>query len=57
MYRFATKERYDGEWKEDCKHGKGRVAVTVGAIFYNEGEAYEGDWKYDRPEGIGNVSL
>lgn len=24
IYRFTTGERYDGEWKEDCKHGKGK---------------------------------
>ena len=31
---------YDGEWKDDKKHGKGR-------LFYSNGNVYEGQFKRD----------
>ena len=39
---------YEGEWREDVKHGKGRVGLTSGAVF-------EGEWKEDVVEGWGRV--
>ena len=33
--------RYEGDWKNDKKQGKG-------IIFYNNGSRYEGDWKNDK---------
>ena len=43
---FRDGNKYDGEWKNGLKHGKG---------IYNwaNGDQYEGDWRYNHFEGIG----
>ena len=40
-------DRYEGDWKNDKREGKG--------IHYwnNRGDRYEGDWKNDAKEGKG----
>ena len=38
--------KYEGEWKKDQQHGKGK--------FYGpEGEIYEGDWQHNMKHGEG----
>lgn len=48
MQTFGDKEKYDGEWKNDKKSGKG---------VYTHGpkERYEGDWDNDMKNGHGKV--
>lgn len=38
--------KYEGEWKEGTKHGKGK-------IIYKSGAWYEGDWVEDLISGDG----
>jgi len=40
---------YDGEWKEDMKHGKGKM-------IYKNGNVYEGEWYKDHKKGILSVA-
>ena len=39
-------EKYDGEWKDNMKHGKG-------TYFYASGASYTGDWQDDVMHGKG----
>ena len=49
--------RYDGEWKDNKAHGKGK-------FWYMDGDIYEGEWKDDkvkiffifRPTALGYTS-
>jgi hypothetical protein len=45
---WTTGERYQGEWRENKKHGKGTV-------IYKNGDKYEGDWAYDLRHGLGTL--
>ena len=38
--------KYNGEWKNGLKHGKGKY-------HWANGDQYEGDWRYDNFEGVG----
>eukprot|EP00727_Mastigamoeba_balamuthi_P009790 m51a1_g5433 putative morn repeat-containing protein 2 (159) ;mRNA; f:162289-163103 len=43
-------EWYEGEWREDTMHGKGR-------FHYPDGSEYEGDWNAGKYEGIGKYTF
>ena len=38
--------KYDGDWKDDVRHGKG-------TFEYTNGDKYEGDWADDIQHGKG----
>lgn len=38
--------KYDGDWKDDVRHGKG-------VFEYTNGDKYEGDWADDIQHGKG----
>ena len=40
---------YEGEWKDDKKHGQGKVT-------YSDGAVYEGEWKDGERHGQGKVT-
>jgi hypothetical protein len=41
---------YEGYWKDDLRHGKGKMVWSPGASLE---ESYEGDWENDQKHGIG----
>jgi hypothetical protein len=43
---YEEGSKYDGEWKDDKKHGKG-------VYVYEEGSKYDGEWKDDKKHGKG----
>ena len=46
---FADGERYEGQWKNNMKHGQG--------IFtFADGNVYEGEYKHGRREGQGRFT-
>lgn len=45
---WTTGERYQGEWRDNKKHGKGTV-------IYKNGDKYEGDWENDVRHGLGTL--
>jgi len=47
QYYYLNGDMYDGEWKNDKKHGEGKYK------FYNKGDRYEGQWREDRIDGKG----
>ena len=53
-YKYSTGEMYEGDWKNDNKHGKGTIIFIIGKITYNDGESYDGDWLDDKKHGHGN---
>src|SRR5689334_13036979 len=44
---YINGERYDGDWKNNRKDGKGIM------IFLN-GDKYDGEWKNDKMHGVGS---
>ena len=45
MY-YNNGDKYDGEWKNDLREGKG-------IMKYNNGDIYDGYWKNDKKDGKG----
>jgi len=45
LMKYTDGSSYDGDWKDDKRHGSGKLQSTVGV--------YEGDWKADCREGKG----
>ena len=43
---MANGNKYDGDWKDDKKHGKG-------VYNFNNGDEYDGDWKDGKVHGKG----
>lgn len=53
-FTYATKEKYEGDWKNDKKNGKGtRSCKKIGVFTYENGDKYDGDWVNDKMEGQG----
>ena len=48
IFTFVYGDIYEGEWKENEKHGHGRIT-------YANGSAYEGEWKNDKKHGYGKT--
>ena len=57
---------YEGEWKDNEKHGKGKKSdllndlliltlfnTLIGKYFVNDGGRYEGEWEDDNRHGQG----
>lgn len=44
MYSYANADRYEGEFKDDMKNGKGKY-------FYFDGAIKEGTWENDKYVG------
>lgn len=41
---WEDKSKYEGEWKDGMRHGKG-------TFYYTNGDKYVGDWKDDVQDG------
>lgn len=46
----ADGNMYEGEWKDDCKEGKGVFVST-------NGDKYEGDWVNNEKSGKGSFCI
>jgi len=56
VFNYYNGDRYEGEWKEDKKDGKGSVVYwIVGTYYYVNGDVHEGDWKNGVLEGHGRI--
>ena len=45
---YANNDKYEGEWRDDQKCGKG-------IMTYSNKEKYEGQWENDMKNGPGNL--
>lgn len=50
MIAFSNGSKYEGEWVQDKREGKGKFT-------WNNGDTYEGDFKDDRRTGTGILIL
>jgi hypothetical protein len=50
-YYYADGDKYEGEWKEDKRHGKG--VVTYAGQNGTISEKYDGDWVDGKMHGFG----
>lgn len=41
VYSFPSGEKYEGQYKQDLRHGKGKYT-------YKNGATYDGDWRSNR---------
>lgn len=46
---IASGDQYEGDWKDDRRHGKG--TVTYAAVEGGAAEKYEGDWSDGKMHG------
>ena len=46
----ANGDSYIGDWKNNMKHGKGK-------IFFANGDKYEGDFSFNKMDGLGKTSF
>lgn len=51
VYKYMNGNVYDGEWKKDKKHGKGKYD------YFLTGESYEGDWYMGEKRGEGEFTF
>ena len=54
IYYYADGNRYDGEWSNNEKKGRGNLNLLVGILYYIDGGRYEGEWKNNKKFGKGN---
>ena len=47
---YTTQIVYQGEWREDQKHGKGKEENL------NNNETFDGEWKYGKLTGKGRMN-
>ena len=47
--KYHYGDQYDGEWKDDKAHGKGRFT-------HADGNTYEGEWQADKTNGYGRYN-
>lgn len=54
-YFYANKEKYDGEWLNNSKNGKGEQLfnLNLGIYHYYNGDKYDGQWKDGKRHGRG----
>ena len=50
---YPNGDVYDGEWKNDKRHGKGNNENNIGILNLMKGDKYDGEWKEDLKEGYG----
>ena len=43
---YANGDKYDGEWRNDVKEGKGTLVKA-------DGDEYDGNWRNDKKNGKG----
>ena len=56
MYKYPDGTKYEGEWKNEKKEGKGKLYFDlVGIRSYPNGDIYEGGWKEDQKSGQGII--
>ena len=53
VYKFNTKDLYEGYFVDGKRHGKGRFQLLIFRYTWNTGELYVGDWKNDQMSGQG----
>ena len=46
IFYYKSGSRYEGDWRNGNKEGKG-------IYYYIDGDRYEGDWRNDNMEGNG----
>ena len=51
---YANGDDYNGDWKNNKRDGKGKIATNIGKQVYANGDIYDGQWKNDKRNGIGN---
>ena len=51
VYTYHNGDMYDGEWREDKRHGKG--TVTYAPADDGSTEKYVGDWVEGKMHGLG----
>jgi len=49
IFHYSNYQKYDGEWKDNQRYGKG-------ILYYSKGHEYAGDWLNNKKEGTGNES-
>lgn len=57
-YHYLHGDKYEGEWKNDEKDGKGTVAHhTIGTLTYSNGDQYKGNFSANKKNGQGTLTL
>lgn len=53
-YNYLHGDKYEGEWRNDEKNGKGKHSFNViGVLTYSNGDKYEGEFSANKKNGKG----
>lgn len=51
---YGAGGKYNGQWKDDVRNGRGTLKLTTGLCEYSNGDKYEGQWQDDKRSGHGS---
>jgi len=55
---YASKDRYEGNWRNDKKNGRGKEEYDlIGVYLYKNEDKYEGEWVDDKKTGRGDLLI
>lgn len=55
-YSYANGNKYEGQWKQKKKDGKGKTLTSaLGVLTFSNGDKYDGQWSDDQMSGNGKT--
>lgn len=53
VFVYNNGAKYDGDWENGKRSGKGNDFLMLGIYHYSNGDKYQGDFVNDKKNGIG----
>lgn len=54
VFYYNNGRRYEGDWKDGKRNGKGNLqSKSIGILYFNNGNWYDGEWKSNNRDGLG----
>ena len=56
IHYYLSGDKYDGEWYQDKRHGRGDLLVILGKIIFKDGGLFDGEFENDETNGEGTFT-